>query len=143
MYCDLAFFSSGPIGVTFANIICRIFALLKQLWLWIVASNAFGVTFCHLPLQEADFLGNTQEFFRYKIAKSQGFRYSSNKVKCHSDSIRVWFGLLESFWFFQTWYSSRFSVDAHRHQVYFGLSFKQVGFWLFHPLELWFITTPL
>ena len=31
-------------GVTFANIICRIFALLKQHWLWIVAVNAFGMT---------------------------------------------------------------------------------------------------
>ena len=38
-------FSSGPIGVTLANLVCRIFALLKQLWLWIVASNAFGMTF--------------------------------------------------------------------------------------------------
>ena len=78
---------------------------------------------------------NSQEFFRYKIAKSQGFRYSSFKVKSHSDSIRVWFGLLESFWSFQTWYSSRFSADAHRHQVYFGLSFKQVGLWFIHPLS--------
>ena len=43
------------------------------------------------------FLLNSQEFFRYKIAKSQGFRYSSFKVKSHSDSIRVWFGLLENF----------------------------------------------
>ena len=81
------------------------------------------------------FLLNSQEFFRYKIAKSQGFRYSSFKVKSHSDSIRVWFGLLESFWSFQTWYSSRFSADAHRHQVYFGLSFKQVGLWFIHPLS--------
>ena len=31
-------------GVTFANIICRIFALLIQHWLWIVAVNAFGMT---------------------------------------------------------------------------------------------------
>ena len=41
----LCIFSCGPIGVTLANIICKIFALLKPLWLWIVRSNAFGMTF--------------------------------------------------------------------------------------------------
>ena len=35
----------------------------------------------------------------------------------------VWFGLLVSFWFFQTWSDLGFSADAHRHQVSFGLSF--------------------
>ena len=31
--------------------------------------------------------------------------------------------------------SSGFSADAHRHQVSFGLSFKQVGLWFIHPLS--------
>ena len=44
LYKLLCIFSSGLMGVTFANIICRIFALLKQHWLWIVAVNAFGMT---------------------------------------------------------------------------------------------------
>ena len=60
------------------------------------------------------------------------------KIK-QSDSVllkRVWFGPCNSFGFFQTWwYSSRFGADAHRHQVYFGLSFKQVGLWFIHPLS--------
>ena len=42
LFCIL---SGGPIGVTFENIICKIFALLKPLWLWIFQSNAFGMTF--------------------------------------------------------------------------------------------------
>ena len=36
--------------------------------------------------------------------------------------------------------SSGFSADAHRHQVSFGLSFKQVGLRFIHPLR--FGSTP-
>ena len=75
-----------------------------------------------------------------KTFLSKRFRYwvfLSFKIK-QSDYVllnRVWFGPKKSFGFFQTWYSSRFSADAHRHQVYFGLSFKQVGLWYIHPLS--------
>ena len=53
-----------------------------------------SICFCHLPLQEADFLDNTQEFFRYKIAKSQGFRYS-NFFQVKSQVIKLVFGLTQ------------------------------------------------
>ena len=66
---------------------------MKQLFVTFPSGKLFLDQFLSL------FLLNSQEFFRYKIAKSQGFRYSSFKVKSHSDSIRVWFGLLESYWF--------------------------------------------
>ena len=46
---------------------------------------------CHLPLQEADYFLNTQEFFGYRIAESQGFWYSPSKWKSKwFNSCLVW-----------------------------------------------------
>ena len=55
---------------------------------------------CHLPLQEVDYFLNTQEFFRYKIAKGQGFsvtNFLQLQSEKSSDKIRVWFGKFENF----------------------------------------------
>ena len=46
---------------------------------------------CHLPLQEAEYFLNTQEFFGYRIAESQGFLVFFFKVKIKV--IQLVFGL--------------------------------------------------
>ena len=46
---------------------------------------------CHLPLQEADYFLNTQEFFGYRIAECQGFLVFFFKVKIKV--IQLVFGL--------------------------------------------------
>ena len=50
----------------------------------------------------------------------------------------VWFGLKKALVSFR--HDLGFSADAHRHQVSFGLSFKQVGLRFIHPLR--FGSTP-
>ena len=63
---------------------------------------------------------------------------SLHKIK-QSDSVllkHVWFGPCNSLGFFQTWCSSRFSADAHRHQVYLDCRSSRLVSGLFTPWAL-------
>ena len=84
------------------------------------------------------FLDNKLEFFWYKIAMGQGFRYStSSKWNSQSDRIVSSPFEVKAFGFFQTWSgSSRFSADAHRHQVFSWTVFQAGWSLVYSPLEL-------
>ena len=85
----------------------------------------------YVPLENKTFLSKR---FRYWV-------FISFKIK-QSDYVllkRVWFGLLVSFWFFQTWSDLGFSANAHRHQVSLGLdclSSRLVSGFI-HSLSFW------
>ena len=100
-----------------------------------------SVTF---PYRKLYYFDNTQEFFGMEYQSLKVFRYSFSQVIQSSHKTRVWFGPLKSFGFFQTLYSSRFSADAHRHQVYLECRSFQAGWSLVCAhFELWFIATAL
>ena len=82
---------------------------------------------------------STRKLLVSELSWVKGFSVTILSLKWNSPVHlkRVWFGLFwKAFRSFQTWYSSRFSAYAHRHQVPFGLlSFKQVGLRFYSPLE--------
>ena len=97
-----------------------------------------GVTF---PNLREGVLSFNLQTFSSKTFLSKRFSGNKSFFKVNSPLILkcVWFGLLVSFWFFQTWSDLGFSADAHRHQVSLGLdclSSRLVSGFI-HSLSFW------